>query len=82
MKMDPAERKEQVLAVAAHVFAEKLSVIIDAVRESRKDEFYANGRGNYYDIFGPFYYSFTVGPGYFIVLDDADGGGIDRWQTR
>ena len=30
------------------------------------------GRGNYYDMFGRFYYSFTVGENYFIVLDDAD----------
>ncbi len=35
-------------------------------------ETYAGKRGNYYDIFGPFYYSFAVGQSYFIVLDNAD----------
>lgn len=31
-----------------------------------------DGRANYYNIFGPFYYSFHVGPAYFIALDDAN----------
>jgi len=30
------------------------------------------GRAIYYELFGPFYYSFTVGNSYFIVLDDAN----------
>ncbi len=38
------------------------------------------GRANYYDIFGPFYYSFQVGDSYFIVLDDADAKGLDPTQ--
>jgi hypothetical protein len=41
-----------------------------------------NGRGLYYDIFGPFYYSFEIGNNYFIVLDDADEIGLDFWQSR
>ena len=38
------------------------------------------GRSNYYEIFGPFYYSFTVGRSYFIVLDDAKETDVDPWQ--
>ncbi len=38
------------------------------------------GRSLYYDLFGPFYYSFQVGKTYFIVLDDANETGIDEWQ--
>ncbi|MFQ6117465.1 MAG: metallophosphoesterase family protein [Candidatus Bipolaricaulia bacterium] len=30
------------------------------------------GRAIYYELFGPFYYSFTVGDSYFIALDDAN----------
>lgn len=41
-----------------------------------------NGRGFYYDIFGPYYYSFQIGNHYFIVLDTADGKGPDFWQRR
>ena len=40
-----------------------------------------NGRGLYYSIFGPFYYSFQIGRTYFIVLDDANEVGIDPWQA-
>jgi hypothetical protein len=43
-------------------------------------ETYANGRGNYFKIFGGFYYSFTVGRNYFIVLDDANEKNLDDWQ--
>lgn len=39
------------------------------------------GRGLYYVLFGPFYYSFRIGKVYFIVLDDADGKGLDALQT-
>jgi Calcineurin-like phosphoesterase len=39
-----------------------------------------NGRANYYDIFGPFYYSFVIGDSYFIVLDDANEQGLDPFQ--
>lgn len=38
------------------------------------------GRGDYYDIFGPFYYAFSVGDAYFIVLDDANEEGLDDAQ--
>ena len=45
-------------------------------------ETYANGRGNYFKIFGGFYYSFTVGQSYFIVLDDANEKNLDDWQMQ
>lgn len=45
-------------------------------------ETYSNGRGRYYNIFGPFYYSFTIGQSYFIVLDDANQRRLDAWQTE
>lgn len=45
-------------------------------------ELYENGRANYYDIFGPFYYSFSVGDSYFMVLDDADEQGLDPFQME
>jgi 3',5'-cyclic AMP phosphodiesterase CpdA len=38
------------------------------------------GRGLYYDLLGPFYYSFKIGRDYFIVIDDADEGRLDPWQ--
>jgi hypothetical protein len=41
-----------------------------------------NGRSNYYDILGPFYYSFTVGSSYFIVVDDANEQGVDPFQKE
>jgi serine/threonine-protein phosphatase CPPED1 len=41
-----------------------------------------NGRALYYEIFGPFYYSFQIGKTSFIVLDDADERGLDWWQKR
>jgi hypothetical protein len=39
-----------------------------------------NGRENYYNIFGNFYYSFAIGDAYFIVLDNADEQNIDIQQ--
>jgi hypothetical protein len=39
------------------------------------------GRGLYYDLFGPFYYSFHAGKAYFIMLDDANEKGLDALQT-
>ena len=45
-------------------------------------ETYANGRGNYFMIFGGYYYSFTVGQSYFIVLDDANAKNLDDWQMQ
>lgn len=39
-----------------------------------------SGRGLYYDLLGPFYYSFQIGGAYFIVLDDANETGLDEWQ--
>jgi len=41
-----------------------------------------NGRGNYYNIFGNFYYSFIVGNSYFIILDDANEKELDSWQME
>ncbi len=38
------------------------------------------GRVNYYKLFGRFYYSFTIGNSYFIVLDDANERNLDPWQ--
>lgn len=43
-------------------------------------ELYDKGRANYYDIFGRFYYSFSIGNNYFIILDDANENNIDPWQ--
>ncbi len=43
-------------------------------------EIAANGRGTYYDIFGPFYYSFTLGDSYFIVVDDASRLRLEPFQ--
>lgn len=42
----------------------------------------AGGLKNYERIFGPRYYSFTLGDNYFIVLDDADGKAVDSAQMR
>ncbi len=39
-----------------------------------------NGRSLYYEFFGPFYYSFRIGPAYFIVLDNANQKNINPWQ--
>lgn len=39
-----------------------------------------DGRALYYEIFGPFYYSFQLGKTSFIVLDDANEKGLDSWQ--
>ncbi len=41
-----------------------------------KDE----GRVAYYNLFGPFYYSFTVGDNYYIILDDANEKRLDDEQ--
>jgi len=38
------------------------------------------GRANYYELFGKFYYSFVVGNSYFIILDDANARNLDPWQ--
>ncbi len=38
------------------------------------------GRANYYEIFGSFYYSFTVGNNYFIILDDSNEKNLDPGQ--
>jgi hypothetical protein len=37
---------------------------------------------NYQDIFGPTYYSFQVGQGYFIVLDAITQAGFDKTERR
>ncbi len=39
-----------------------------------------SGRANYYNFFGKFYYSFTVGNNYFIILDDANEKNLDIAQ--
>jgi len=38
------------------------------------------GRNSYYNLFGPFYYSFQVGNNYFIVLDDSNEKNLDDEQ--
>jgi len=45
-------------------------------------ELLEKGRGLYYNILGPFYYSFRIGRNYFIVLDDANEIGLDQWQRK
>jgi Calcineurin-like phosphoesterase len=68
---------------------EKYRYFINQVRDNIKKPFLTaignheigeRGRGLYYDLFGPFYYSFQIGGTYFIVLDDADEIGLDPWQ--
>jgi len=45
-------------------------------------ETYLNGRGNYFDLFGPFNYSFVIGRSYFIVCDNADERGLGGFQME
>ena len=45
-------------------------------------EIYGGGRGYYYDIFGPYYYSFSVGESLFIMLDNANEHYVDPWQME
>lgn len=40
----------------------------------------AGGREFYYEYFGAFYYPFTIGNSYFIIMDDANGKNIDSMQ--
>ncbi len=40
------------------------------------------GRAEYYELFGPFYYAFTVGNARFIVLDDANQVRLDPSQME
>ncbi len=44
-------------------------------------ELKGDGRGLYYEIFGPFFYSFKIGRTCFIVLDDANGS-LGLWQRE
>jgi len=39
-----------------------------------------NGRGNYYELFGKFYYSFVIGDCYFITLDTANEKNLGEEQ--
>lgn len=41
-----------------------------------------DGRKNYYNIFGPFYYSFHVGDAFFITLDDANEVQLEGSQIQ
>ena len=43
-------------------------------------EAWGNGRNRYIRIFGPLYYSFSVGDNYFIILDDSNERSIDNKQ--
>jgi len=38
------------------------------------------GRTNYYELFGKYYYSFVVGNSYFIILDNANERNLDSFQ--
>ncbi|NIA07681.1 MAG: metallophosphoesterase [Actinobacteria bacterium] len=38
------------------------------------------GRANYYELFGKYYYSFAVGNSYFIILDNANERNLDSFQ--
>ena len=55
---------------------EKLPFLVGIGNHDIREE----GRAIYYDLFGPFYYSFVVGNSYFIVLDDANMVRIDPPQ--
>ncbi len=69
---------------------EKFRFFLNQIRKLNKPlltaignhELREGGRANYYDIFGRFYYSFTVGNAYFVVLDDANEKSIDPWQMQ
>jgi len=43
-------------------------------------ETYQDGRDNYFNLFGPFNYSFAIGRSYFIVCDDANERGLGGFQ--
>ncbi|NIA29762.1 MAG: metallophosphoesterase [Actinobacteria bacterium] len=69
---------------------EKFRFFINQIKQLQKPlltvignhEIKENGRGNYYDFFGRFYYSFAIGNSYFIILDDAKEENIDPWQME
>ena len=69
---------------------EKFRFFINQIRHSDKPlltaignhELREDGRGTYYNLFGRFYYSFTVGDAYFIILDDANEYNLDPWQMQ
>ncbi|SPD73924.1 hypothetical protein PITCH_A2030068 [uncultured Desulfobacterium sp.] len=45
-------------------------------------ELKGKGENLYQDIFGPLYYSFPIGNTWFIILNDANGQGVDPEQNR
>ncbi|WP_457554152.1 metallophosphoesterase family protein [Desulfobacula sp.] len=45
-------------------------------------ELHEKGRGLYYKLFGPFYYSFKIGQDSFFVLDNANEENLDQWQHQ
>lgn len=67
---------------------EKFRYFLDQIRSFPKPlltaignhELREGGRALYYQLFGPYYYSFTVGGSCFIVLDDANETGLEPWQ--
>ena len=69
---------------------EKYRFFINQIKQIQKPlltvvgnhEIKENGRGNYYDFFGRFYYSLAIGSSYFMILDDADEKNIDPWQME
>ena len=69
---------------------EKFRFFIQQIRHLKKPLFTVignhevreRGKANYYDLFGPYYYSFSVGNTYFIMLDDSNEDDIDPWQLE
>ncbi len=69
---------------------EKFRFFINQIRKSERPfltaignhEIREDGRVAYYNLFGRFYYSFTVGDAYFIILDDAGEYNLDPWQVQ
>ena len=67
---------------------EKFSFFLNQVKKLNKPlltvfgnhEARDEGRAVYYNLFGPFYYSFAVGKSYFIILDDANEKNLDDAQ--
>jgi len=69
---------------------EKFRFFINQIKQLNKPlltaignhELRKNGRANYYELFGRFYYSFHIGNAYFIVLDDANQKKLNPWQMH
>ena len=82
-----------ILLIILHLLAlknlwEKFRFFINQIMKSNKPlltvlgnhDIREQGRANYYELFGQYYYSFAVGNSYFIILDDADERNLDPSQ--